>query len=117
MASLPSFGFARIDYTGVPETVPRCGDAIAKVERTDGDGNCAIHSVVGEYTARGSDFKRSMLMVDIEILVVNQPADIDRQAGGRASERASERICVHLYHVCIHSLNAWCDTQTNPKIV
>ena len=47
---VPSFGFARIDHTGVPEIVARCGDGSVKVEFTVGDGNCAIRSVVGEHT-------------------------------------------------------------------
>ncbi len=46
-------GFARIDYTGVPEAVTRCGDGTAKLELTKGDGNCAIHSVFGKYTWNG----------------------------------------------------------------
>lgn len=46
---LPSYGFARIDYQGVPETVPRSGDGTAKIEPTSGfHGKCAIHSVAGE---------------------------------------------------------------------
>ncbi len=42
---LPSF--ARIDYTGVPETVPRCGDGTAQLELTEGDDNCAMASETG----------------------------------------------------------------------
>ena len=38
---------------GVPEIVLRCGDGTTKVEPSVGDGNCAIHSVVGECTQQG----------------------------------------------------------------
>ena len=65
---------ARIDYSGVPEAVPRCGDGTAYVERTAGDGKCAIRSVAGQRTGNqlfhhnASEFVRNALGTDAAVL-------------------------------------------------
>ena len=66
-------GRARIDYSGVPEAVPRCGDGSAYVEPTAGDGKCAIHSVAGQRTGNeffhhnASEFVRNALGTDAAV--------------------------------------------------